>query len=123
MLNRETNRALWFAFLGPPAIWFAQFIILYVMAEINCNTRVLGFAFLGLSGMQLISLLVSLVAGFIAIRALGAANHQARVEPSAVASLEQRRAFMSLAGRYFGYLFLLVILATLLPVFIVPPCG
>jgi hypothetical protein len=122
MLDRRTNTLLWFAFVGGAAIWFFQFGIFYALAEIRCNSSALNFTVLGLSGTQFIALLIGLLAVALVLFATAVAYRQRRLSKHLPQETNERRVFMARASLYMNLLYLLVIIGTMIPVFILPPC-
>lgn len=114
--------SLWFAFVGGAAIWFFQFAIFYSLAEIRCNSTVLNFTFLGLSGVHFIALLVGLIFMALVLYATFVSYRYRHLSSQVARDVEERRIFMARASIYMNWLYLLAIIATIVPVFLLPPC-
>lgn len=122
-----SSRSLAVGFLGPPLVWAVRFLVVYGMVEVYCKSGLLGFEFLGLTGIYigigvttLLSLLLVLGTTWIAYRGWRRSSAgQDRVidEPMG------RSRTLALAGVILGAMFVLVMLIETLPVFFLAPCG
>lgn len=116
-LRRRDRLRLWYAFLGPPAIWSLHFLIVYAYEEAACSNR---------TGVSLVEPLVvgaTLVLG-AAVLAAAVAGYllwQA-VRRDELADPRGRVAFMSGVGALWSGLFLLIMVLSAIQLVAFDPC-
>lgn len=122
MLSRRTNFLLWYAFVGGAAIWFFQFCIFYALAEISCNSNVLNFTILNLSGANFVALLIGVLSVVLVLFAIVVSFRHRRESQQVARETDERRVFMARASIYMNLFYLLAVIATIISVFLLPPC-
>ncbi len=105
-------------FLAGPVIWYLTFWLVYLVAEAGCTTGGLDFRLLGLPGLSVITVTVSvLAAGTIAVL-----TTRAYMRWSDDPSGEDHRRSLMFAGFLLGILFLIATLFIALPALVLEPC-
>lgn len=122
--------APWFAFLGGAAAWVLQFVVIYSISEIGCQTERLDVVLLGLPGPAFFAFALTLLAGLTAVAAavmsFRAFPNGVRADPvdgTGAHETPGRRRFMAYAGVIMNGMFLITILATGLPFMFLRSCG
>lgn len=115
------TRAGLILFLAGPVIWYAYFWLVYLVAEAACTADGLAFRALGLPGVSLVIVALSLLCiaasaglAFIAFRLLAGSSKDEASEPD-------RHLFYG-GGTALGALFALAIAMVGLPAIVVVPC-
>lgn len=131
--GRTTNSRwlLWFGLFGAPAAWSIQLLVNYPLAAHSCypkgvplNEPTFGGLWTALIAVNLLMMLTTLAAGAAAIviwrnaRDRSSGSH----DPVLESGVERVR-YMAYAGMLVSGLFLLAVLMSALPLFIVPVCG
>ncbi|HEU5002505.1 MAG TPA: hypothetical protein VFW71_06985 [Actinomycetota bacterium] len=121
---RRSLVAQWIAVLAPPGAWAAEFLLNYNLADsLGCSPSAIRF--LGMDGgvkiasaaVTGVAVLVCLLTGALSL----AAYRRFRAEDHTTG---QRARWMALAGVMVAVLFLIIILASFLPIAILdPPCA
>lgn len=116
-LTRRDRLALWFAFLGPPALWSLHLVVVYGYEEAACATG---------RGVDLVEPLVIAVsvilgAGVAAGGAVGYVLWRA-TRREVIADPRGRVAFMSAIGAIWSGIFLLIILFSAMQLIAFQPC-
>lgn len=128
--SRYSRWLLWFGLFGAPAAWSIQLLVNYPLAAHSCYPRnvplsapTFGGLWTALIAVNVLMLLATVAAG----AAAAIIWRQARDRPSGThAPLESdagRVRFMGYAGMLVSGLFLLAVLMSALPLFIVPVCS
>ncbi len=123
----SSRRELWFAVLGGMSAWAVHFWVGFALVEIDCRTTFPAFSALGLGGLELLLLLITLVFGGVA---LAAAVVSWRVQERAGTVAEPDgdgphalAAFMGRTGLYMSGFFLAAIVLAAVPAFLLRGCG
>ena len=124
------SRWLWFALFGGPAAWSVQLLVNYPLAAHSCypgsvplTTPTFGGLWTALVAVNVLMLLTTLAAGTTAIviwrraRDRTASSHDPVLEDAG-----GRVRFMAYSGMLVSGLFLLAVLMSAFPLFIVPMC-
>lgn len=118
--------ARWFAVLGGMTAWAIHFWLVFGIVEIVCRTDFGGFSALGLSGLQLLLTVVTVVFGVIALAAaIVAYRVQARAGPITDPDSEQTgslAAFMGRTGLLLNAFFFVSIILSVVPAFVLRLC-
>jgi hypothetical protein len=110
----ETRRraVVWSAFLAGPLAWFALLQTNYALVHWACAT-----------GHAAVIRLLPVGALAIAAAAVVASWRASRTSPPEDGTPVGATRFLASLGMALGVLFVLVIVATLLPTFVLPPCS
>lgn len=107
-----------FGFLGGAISWLLHLAIAYGLTEIDCRSQRLAFEFLGLPGLHVLGLILTLLAALTAAAATFAAatSHPrrlgwSRLDPRETHESEGRSRFMAFTGTGLSALFTLAILS------------
>jgi hypothetical protein len=104
-------RLLWFAILVGPLAWFVYLDTAYALVASACAGSVVVPT---LAGAAAVAAMAGVVVGRRALAAVPADAHDAMAE---------RARFLAVLGVWMSVLFVLVIVATALPSFVLPPCA
>lgn len=106
-----------FGFLGGAVAWTLHFMISYGLTEIDCRSERLAFEFLGLPGLHVLGLVLTLVAALTAAAATftAATAHPRgwawkRMDPADAHESEGRSRFLAFTGTIMSGLFTLAVL-------------
>lgn len=130
-LQLKRSRWLWFALFGAPAAWSVQLLVNYPLAAHFCypgtmplNTPTFGGLRATLIAVNMLMLLTTLAAGAAAIVTWRAArNRMAGSHDPVLEDGSGRVRYMAYAGMLFSGLFLIAVLMSAMPLFIVPMCS
>lgn len=118
--------ARWFAVLGGMTAWAIHFWLVFGLVEIVCRTDFGEFSALGLSGLQLLLTVVTVIFGVIALAAaIVAYGVQARAGPITDPDSEQSGSlshFMGRTGLLLNGFFLTAIVLSVVPAFVLRLC-
>lgn len=130
---RQTARSrwLWFALFGGPAAWSVQLLVNYPLAAHFCypgnlplNTPTFGGLRATLIAVNVLMLLTTLAAGTASIVIWrGARDRMAGAHDPLLEGGSGRVRYMAYAGMLFSGLFLIAVLMSAMPLFIVPVCS
>lgn len=116
-LTRRDRLALWYAFLGPPALWSVHLVIVYGYEEAACSTG---------NGIGLVEPLIVGVSGLLgaAVAGAGVAGYALwrATQREQIADPRGRVAFMSGVGALWSGLFLLIIVFSAVQLAAFDPC-
>lgn len=115
----------WALFLAGPAIWFAHFMAVYLLAEAACAAGGLDAEVLGLSALSLVTLVATALAAAASLVLAGVALRRWRSrtdDPADWLAGDDRNAGLALAGSILGALFVVAILFVGLPAAFLEPC-
>ena len=116
-LTRRDRLALWYAFLGGPALWSLHLVIVYGYEEAACSTR---------TGVGLVEPLIVGVSALLgaAVAGAGLAGYALwrATRREQIADPRGRVAFMSGAGALWSGLFLLIIVFSAMQLVAFEPC-
>lgn len=122
----SSRLALWFAVLGGMIAWVIHFWLGFALVEITCRTEFPQFSALGLSGLQLLMAVVTVLFGGVAlVAAIVAWRVQARAGPVTDRDSDHPRALASFMGRtglYLSGFFLAAIVLAAVPAFMLRLC-
>jgi hypothetical protein len=103
---------LWFAVAAPPFIWAAHLTLCYVLVGLHCSWNLFPFTFLGLEGVRVVLLAVTIVAAaaliVAAVLAFGDWRRLTRLENPAEVDPTGRFRFMTALGASMAGLLTLV---------------
>jgi uncharacterized membrane protein len=123
-------RQLWFGVGAGPIIWAIHLVVVYAMVGLHCQWGWFSFTTLGFPGLQLLLVVVTLIAaagvlwGALLARRNWHEIEQANDRGNGVRErVDERNYFMSYSGFLLSILFLIAIVAAVIPVFVLPPCG
>ncbi|MFW6098260.1 MAG: hypothetical protein ACOC9Z_09285 [Chloroflexota bacterium] len=119
-------RQLWFGVAAGPILWAIQLVVVYALVSLACNWRFFSFTLLGVPGIVVILTTVTLVLSAIVLYAGLLSWHNWRViqeEEHAHGRREERHYFLAYSGVLLSALFLLVMLVSLIPAFVLGPCA
>lgn len=130
---RHTTRSrwlLWFGLFGGPAAWSIQLLVNYPLAAHSCYPRnvplsepTFGGLWTTLIAVNAIMLLITLAAGAAAMASWrGARDSATGPHDMVLESGAGRVRNMAYAGMLFSGLFLIALLMSALPLFVVPMC-
>ncbi len=123
------SRTLWLGLFFSPVVWSIYHLVGYFLVEAACMTTLLGFDLGGISAL----LLVLIVLTVIALAAMiwnawwsyRSWRYFAAVNPEEEFPLQayDRDEFLALSGLLLSGTFILLILLTAYPFFVLDPCG
>jgi hypothetical protein len=113
-------RSLWFGILAAPIAWFLHLSFGWALAEMGCPLGVTRILTIGSTPVYLINLLVIGATGIaMGASAFGGLTAYRFYSNSGA---NERVRFMGMFGMLFTALFVLAIILSTLPAFILPPC-
>jgi hypothetical protein len=123
------SRALWLGIFFSPVVWSIYHVVGYALVEAACETTFLGFDIAGVSALLVVELaltvIVLLIMGWNAVWSYRSWRHYAAEDPAEEFPLQayDRDEFMALSGLLLSATFILTILLTAYPFFVLNPCG
>jgi hypothetical protein len=122
--DRQAGRSFWFGLLAGPIVYSLHFVAVYLLVEAACRTDLLRFTWLGLDGIALwvlaLTLIAALVTGYSTVTAL---RNWRRSRPADRRRNEENAPLMAQAGIWLGGYFTVAILLTGLPAIFLTICG
>ncbi len=123
--------ALWAGLFGGPLLWSVQALANYAFVAHSCYPTVLprttptfGSVWGLVLAISIVAALGTVAAGLVALRSWRATrDEKAGSAESLLDTAEGRTRFMALTGLVLSGIFLLAVLATGLPLFMVPTCA
>lgn len=107
--------------MAPPVIWMAYFMAVYLFAEAACAAGWSGMEALGLSGVSLVTIAVTIgstaLIGYFTWRSWRRWRH-----PDAASAMKQQTKSLGLIGFLSGLLFMMATIAVGLPAMVLQPC-
>lgn len=107
--------------LAPPVIWIAYFMVVYLFAEAACAAGWSGIEALGLSGVSLVTIAVTIgtaaLIGYFTWR-----SWRRWQNPAAGSAMERQTRSLGLIGFLSGLLFMVATIAVGLPAMVLQPC-
>ena len=123
------SRALWLGLFFSPVVWSLYHVIGYALVEAACHTNFLGFQIAGISALLFFELLLTaitlIIIGWNAGWSYRSWRHYAAENPEEEFPLQayDRDEFMALSGLLLSGTFILLLLLTAYPFFVLNPCG
>ena len=114
----RSSAGTWVMLLAGPVIWYAYFWIVYLLAEGVCRLGGLDFTVMGLTGLSLLTIAMTVGASALAIISGRRSYSSWRDEHVAATG----RAGLSFAAFVLSGIFLFSVLATGLPALVLEPC-
>jgi len=120
---QEGSRTLWIGLLTGPVVYSVHFMVVYLLVEGACRTNLVRFNVLGLSGVAVAVLGLTLLAAGINAYAGLMEYREWQVRKATQGGTEGTYApFMSLVGVWLNVLFAATILVTGAPALFLLPC-
>jgi hypothetical protein len=126
MTRAVSPLALGYSILAGPILWFVHFIAVYTLAEFGCRANFTNLLFLVPSSIRLVIIAVTVpfivavgLGGVVAYRAWQTLNR----DENALAAGDTSFRFLVTLGILFSALFVLGILFTVAPAFVVDVCD
>lgn len=123
------SRTLWLGMFFSPVVWSIYHLTGYFLVEASCMTTLFGFRVGGISGLLLALIVLTVVALAAMIWnawwSYRSWRHFAALSPDEEFPLQayDRDEFMALSGLLLSGTFILLILLTAYPFFVLEPCG
>lgn len=126
-----TPLSLWLGVLGMPITWFIYLVLGWGISELGCKLGLGNFQLFGLNSVvtwiaiaTVIALLAAIGTGVVAIRnwRLVGRGESLVEDPVTADKTLERRQFMAQLGVMLSLLFLLLIILSAIPPFVLPPC-
>jgi hypothetical protein len=117
---------LGYSVLSGPVIWFIHFVAVYALAEFGCRSNFNNLTFVTPETMRLVMVVLTVVSiiavaagGLLAYRAWGNVRNPVSKE----SAYEARFHFLLVLGMLFSALFILSIIFTVVPAFVLSVCD
>ena len=121
--------SLWFGMVGAAIAWALHFYLIWAVTEMGCRLGVGRSDIAGVSVIDALVLLMTLVGGAVIVAAgLTAYRNWRAVSGGTLDDNEVqgrsagRASFMSILGMAFAVIFMVVVIYTTVPVFVLPTC-
>ncbi|MCA0453452.1 MAG: hypothetical protein LCI00_05715 [Chloroflexi bacterium] len=127
MIRTTSPFVLGYSVLSGPIIWFVHFVAVYSLAEFGCRSNFTNLIFITPETMRLTMIVLTVVSvigvgfgGILAFRAWSQVRKETSRKESAY---EARFHFLTLLGMLLSALFILSILFTVAPAFVLSVCD
>jgi hypothetical protein len=116
--DRARTAALWTGLLAGPLVWLALLQVNYVLSYVSCETRQNWF----LHAATGVAIVLVSAAGYVAWRYGPPEDREELSPPVTRTTAEMRARWMATGGVALSLWFILVIVATEIPVLLLRPC-
>lgn len=113
-------------FVAGPTVWFAHFVLIYVLADFGCQAGIAQSRIAGQDTLKVLIVLATIVMAMLTAAAAFVSLRQwRRNKPDQPDNgrAEKRKQFTELISFVSNLLFTVVIIVTVLPVFFLSSCG
>ncbi len=114
---------LWFSLVAGTVVWALHLMIVYPLTSLTCEWGWFPFTVGTLTGLQVVQIVATVISGLITLIA-GVFAFRNRQHLMNDDSLEiNRHRFMAELGLALNIIFTALIVISLVPIFLLPPCG